>query len=315
METMTISEELMAKICGSIKPQEFCWSQGAEADEKQTMKAIRSQESVCEFRDEIWENSIDYTWDLEKGSMTEAVKEWQSEIEEELGLDEGELDVDEFVSEHEDEMRDHTSVDMLEHELLGTVNVMVVMHSNFDCINSHHFETYGGGGYEYPNSYFADVVDALNFNPATMKRMLNAKGISTFGRWPNYKWRDGKEFISYDDFWVEEENRCSPACLLVFMGQLDARQMYKDGVFLDDVAHVIIPKGNNVGFFSNWEGGGSMIDAPLLRDMRLDLNKTYHKSYSFDICLDGESGYGAKDVYGAYDSFFGGELTLIKSKQ
>ena len=44
------------------------------------------------------------------------------------------------------------------------------------------------------------MIDALNLNPAKVKKMLVEKGYSVYGRFPDKKYRDGKEQVSYEQF-------------------------------------------------------------------------------------------------------------------
>ena len=64
-----------------------------------------------------------------------------------------------------------------------------------------------------PTSYFGDMVDALNLNPAKVKRFLTEKGIAVYGRCHYRRSRDGKELVSYEDFHRELVNSCcGPIC-------------------------------------------------------------------------------------------------------
>jgi hypothetical protein len=315
--TSSVSPELMKKICDAIRPQEMYWDQGSrgEASVEDCLKAITSQDSRHEFYDDIYNHCMESVCDYEQDAMMEAVKEFEDDIMEELGIDEDDWDPEMFVEEHVHELRDFTSVDLCEHELLSTVNVRLELYSSFDCINSHWFESQGG--FEYKDTYFRDAVDALNLNPALVKKMWVEKGLECRGRWPNRHWRNGKELVTYSDFYEEEVNRCSPACLLVILGQLDAQAMYKQGITLDDIESVTIPKGNVVGFYSGWEGGGSMMEAPLQRAMTITPDKEL-KGSKYDywgLVIDGDRGYSIKEVYGTCDSIFEAELIINTKKQ
>ena len=61
----------------------------------------------------------------------------------------------------------------------------VEMLSNYDCINSNWLESQEG--YRYKESYFGDMIDALNLNPAKVKKMLVEKGYTVYGRFPDEK--------------------------------------------------------------------------------------------------------------------------------
>ncbi len=113
-----------------------------------------------------------------------------------------EVDEDEaedIFEEFRDEITDHyynvDDSDVLKDLVRNSrpINVRIPLYSNYDCINSHYFE----GGYAYKESYFGDMVDVLNLNPAKVKKMLLENDVKCYGSFPNYKHRDGKEFVSY----------------------------------------------------------------------------------------------------------------------
>ena len=81
------------------------------------------------------------------------------------------------------------------------IPIRVEMLSNYDCINSHWFESQGG--YRYEESYFGDMVDSLNLNPARVKKILTKHGYKAYGRFPNRKNRNGREQVSYEQFYEE----------------------------------------------------------------------------------------------------------------
>ena len=122
------------------------------------------------------------------------------------------------------------------------IPVRIEMLSNYDCINSHWLESQGG--YVYPDSYFGDMVDALNLNPAKVKRFLTEKGIAVYGRCHYRRSRDGKELVSYEDFHRELVNSCCGANLLTYIGKINLKELYESGF---SVAKVTIPKDNYCG--------------------------------------------------------------------
>lgn len=97
--------------------------------------------------------------------------------------------MDKFFQEHEDEIReeiyDRNDSDTLKELLKNTddIPVRVEMLSNYDCINSNWLESQEG--YRYKESYFGDMIDALNLNPAKVKKMLVEKGYTVYGRFPD----------------------------------------------------------------------------------------------------------------------------------
>ena len=177
------------------------------------------EERSCES---LWEKVDEWYGDAE----WEAVREIVSKLKDECIRfhDFGEEEVDKFFQEHEDEIReeiyDRNDSDTLKELLKNTddIPVRVEMLSNYDCINSNWLESQEG--YRYKESYFGDMIDALNLNPAKVKKMLVEKGYTVFGRFPNKKYRDGKEQVSYEQFYHELINSCCGANLLTYIGKV-----------------------------------------------------------------------------------------------
>ena len=185
------------------------------------------------------------------------------------------------------------------------------MLSNYDCINSCWLESQGG--FRYKESYFGDMIDTLRLNPAKVKKALTEKGYTVYGRFPNRKYRDGKEQVSYEDFCQELENSCCGANLLIYIGLVNLRDLY-DADF--KIKEVIIPKGNTCGLFSSMYGGGSLIEMELKYDVRIRLDKARKDGYGFRLRLDNErSEYDCsiKHVYGVCDSFFGKQVSIVSA--
>ena len=189
----------------------------------------------------------------------------------------------------------------------GDLPVRVEMLSNYDCINSHWLESQGG--YCYPGSYFGDMIDALNLNPAKVKQYLAEQGETLDGHYPDEELRNGNEQVSYEDFYNELLNSCCGANLLTYIGTVNLKELYDAGFVLEKIT---IPQGNCCGIFSSMQGGGSLLEMELKKDVTLDLKvENYH---GFRLKLDNEHSkydYSIKHVYGVCDSFFGDSLKII----
>lgn len=220
-----------------------------------------------------------------------------------------------IFDEHEDEIRDEiynrNDSDVVKELIRHTddIPIRVEMLSNYDCINSNWFESQGG--YRYEESYFGDMVDSLNLNPARVKKILTEHGYRAYGRFPNRKNRNGKEQVSYEQFYEELINSCCGANLLTYIGRVSLKDLYDAGFSLKEV---IIPKGNCCGLFSSTYGGGSLFEMELKKDVKLKLEvKDYH---GFRFCLDNErsnNDCSVRHVYGVDDSFFGERISLVAS--
>ena len=240
-------------------------------DEKYTLVWVDYRESFDENRDllqkclekqgceDLWSKVEDWYEDAEEQATLEIIKGLKSHCIDFHDFEEDEVEA--FFEEHDDEIRD----EIRERDDSTTVNdlikntrdipIRVEMLSNYDCINSCWLESQGG--FRYKESYFGDMIDTLRLNPAKVKKALTDKGYTVYGRFPNRKYRDGKEQVSYEDFCQELENSCCGANLLTYIGLVNLRDLY-DADF--KIKEVIIPKGNTCGLFSSMYGGGSLIE-------------------------------------------------------
>ena len=261
--------------------------------------------------EELWEKADEWYSDAE----WEAVREIIAKLKEGCTVsgDFDEEDVYDFFDGHEDEIRDEiynrNDSDVLKDLIKRTddIPIRVEMLSNYDCINSNWFESQGG--YRYEESYFGDMVDTLNLNPAKVKKLLLEHGYEVHERFPNRKSRDGKEQVSYEQFYQELVNSCCGANLLTYIGKVNLKELYDAGFSLKEI---VIPKGNCCGLFSSMYGGGSLLEMELKQDVRLKLEvKDYH---GFRFRLDDERSkydYSVQHVYGVCDSFFGDAVSIV----
>lgn len=222
-------------------------------------------------------------------------------------------EVEAFFEDHEDEIRDEIYArddsDVLKELLRNTsdIPVRIEMLSNNDCINSHWLESQDG--YSYINSYFGDMVDVLNLNPTKVKKILLAHDEKVQGRFPNKKARDSKEIVTYEDFYQELINSCCGANLLTFKARINPSELYEADFNLKEV---VIPKGNQCGLFSTMQGGGSLLEMELQREVKFSLVSKGYPGYRLEIDdEDREYFYTIGQVYGCFDTFFGNNLTII----
>lgn len=252
-----------------------------------------------------WYNESEWT------AVCEAIGKLKEKSIKQYGFDEDVVDA--FFDEHEDEIRDeiyNRNDSNVMKELISNTDdipIRVEMLSNNDCINSNWFESQCG--YRYDESYFGDMIDSLNLNPAKVKKLLIGHGYKVYGRFPNRKSRDGKEQVSYEQFYEEMLNSCCSANLLVYIGKVSLKDLYDANFSLKEV---IIPKGNCCGLFSSTFGGGSLLEMELKQDVPLKLKRKNGCDYRFR--LDAERSkydYSIQHVYGVDDSFFGNTVSLV----
>ena len=248
----------------------------------------------------------DWFTDCESDAVHTIIEGLKSECE-----DDGytEQEVEEFFNDNEDAIRDEIysrdDSNTLDSVISNTDNlpIRVELHSNYDCINSHHFE----GNYSYKESYFGDMVDALNLNPKRVKELFESVDIECVGEFPDLTERDGNEVVSYESFATEISNSVSPANLLTFMAKVDVSELYERGFAVDEIT---IPKGNSCGLYSASSGGGSLLEMELQRDVTIKIRAEKYDYYSFELDGDSDRGYSIKDVFGVMDSFCGKMVTL-----
>ena len=257
----------------------------------------------------LWEKTDEWYHDAE----WEAVNGIADRLKEECTDDFDEDEVDAFFDEHEDEIRDEiysrNDSDVVKELIKNTddIPIRVELLSDYDCINSNWFESQGG--YSYEESYFGDMVDSLNLNPAEVKRLLTGHGYKVCGRFPNKKSRNGKEQVSYGQFYEELVNSCCGANLLTYIGRVSLKDLYDANFSLKEV---IVPKGNCCGLFSSMYGGGSLLEMELKHDVRLKLEVKGCRGFRFRLD-DERSEYDCsiQHVYGVDDSFFNNAVSIV----
>lgn len=269
-------------------------------------KCLEKQNCEC-----LWEEVDKWYFEAEWNAVREIIDKLKEECTEFYDFDEDEADA--FFDEHNDEIRDEiysrNDSNVIKELISNTddIPVRIEMLSNNDCINSNWFESQCG--YRYDESYFGDMIDSLNLNPAKVKKLLTGHGYNVYGRFPNRKSRDGKEQVSYEQFYKEMLNSCCSANLLVYIGKVSLKDLYDADFSVDEV---IIPKGNCCGLFSSAFGGGSLLEMELKQDVPLKLKKQNGCDYRFR--LDAERSkydYSIQHVYGVDDSFFGNTVSLV----
>ena len=280
----------------------FYWDYDDRLSNEQINNIVTHKENLFE---DIYDNNIDYEYQL----ICDIIKKTINEITE----------IDDFVNDKNvrdfyDEFCDYVCVDYNIEQLCkntGSINVRIHLKSNYDCINSHWFENQ----YEYNESYFGAMVDALNLNPKIVKQHLLDNGIDCIGSFPNKKNRNGKEYVSYIDFINELTNSISPVNELIFVTKINLMDYINniDGV----IETITIPSGNNCGIFSSSCGGGSIINMKLIKPITINLIKTGKTMYDrFKLETDTKDfGYTIDNTYGVTNSFWGKQSQLTFTKK
>ncbi|MDR2913617.1 MAG: hypothetical protein LBV74_02090 [Tannerella sp.] len=260
--------------------------------------------------DHLYESINDWYIDAEINAVYDAIQELKQKCKNTGYIKD---DVESFFEENEDSIKEHIYAKD-DSDVLGQlcrnssdIPVRIELYSNNDCINSYWLESQDGFCYE--ESYFGDMVDALKLNPAKVKKLLLKHGEKVYGRFPDKKYRNDKELVTYEDFYQELENTSCGANLLTFTGKVCIHDLIKASF---NINKVVVPKGNYCGIYSSIQGGGSVLEMALQHDITLKLNAQKYDFFSLAIDYNRNIyNYCIKEVYGVCDSFFGNPLKII----
>lgn len=189
----------------------------------------------------------------------------------------------------------------------GLVNIHFQWVSNYDCINSHWFETQSGHGYPYGATYMSQVLKLLRISPDTFLGIQRKAGHAPGGSFPIWK---KPALVDPQTFWdMECLERSAPASLFAIVGTLDLR----DITLGKPPTKFVIPKGNPVGFYSSSEGGISQFETPLLEDFEINISKRSEHGDGWILTTDiKESVYYTMDnIAGLCQSFWKNKVKVI----
>lgn len=203
----------------------------------------------------------------------------------------------------------------------GDIPVRIQLQSNYDCLNSPPYEGYL---YETEGGYFSDVINALGLKHQKIKKHMKEYGLHLVGE-ENYK--KNKSFADEKEIVEELVNMTCGACLLTITARLKPKDLLK-WIDTEKMKSITIPKENLIGFYSSWQGGGSLFDATLKNNLELFPKNeektefmTKHaiekedKYFYFSFCIDESGKYSIKDTYGVTDEFFGNSLEINTTEQ
>ncbi len=288
-----LTEEIKEKLIDFVKnsTQEIYWDY-RDSLSKEQYKDLFKAKTLEEFKNnlndlecELWENCIEETNRIEDYLIENAMSE--SNISEDLQDEVREL------------LQEYFNIDLNEKDLYKntSLNMVLTLYSNYDCLNSNWLESQSG--YSYKESYFGDLLDTLNINPQTFKKRVKELGyFPVAGKFPNYKYRDGKEVVSIDSLIRELENTSSGANLLTFIVETtldEAIEMFEK--YLDS-KYVSIKKGTMCGLFDSFNGGGSVLELKVVNGQRkIKLKKDEYTHLTLNV-EEGVHHYTIDKVYG-----------------
>jgi len=281
---------------------------------KNTSSLEKIQEAIWDIEDRINEDNLDYIDSLVNGLIDDILREH--------GIDKYDGDNEDLREDITELVIKNYTLDMKIDKLLSksTVNVVATIYSNYDCLPPNWIvET--GGGYTYKNSYFKDMIDFLNINPADFKKKCLERNKSEIGqkyttprvqgRFPNLKHRSGKELINIESLLVELENNSSSANFIFIteMAVDDAIEFFKNK---GKAKYLKVAEGTMCGIFSHWQGGGSCLECEVINpDLKIKLKKNEDTNIDIGIELNKHQ-YSVDDVFGlCKGAFQGGGLQLV----
>ena len=194
----------------------------------------------------------------------------------------------------------------------GLINIHFQWVSNYDCINSHWFETQrnGSNGYSFGETYMSQVLELLRISPATFVEMERAAGFNPTGRFDT---RKETPLVDPQTFWdMECVERSAPASLFAIIGTLDLRDITQG----KPPTKFVIPKGNTVGFYSSTEGGISQFDTPLLADFEIDITERSEHGDGWILTFESKESvyYTMDNIAGLCQSFWKNKVKVIYEK-
>lgn len=285
--------------------QTVYYGRGSSRADSDRERAVQEAGSFQDWLEQNHHWMHDNSWELKKEAIKEVLEQFDDELHEVHKNKYPDEDFDEFVEEIKDTFFE--DVYPLIDENLGELfnyekKVVVVMHSNYDCINSH-FYNMQCGGYEYEESYFGDMLDMLGINPAAFKKAYPDYCVEG-AEFPDKPTRVPK--VTLESFAEELENSSCGACLLTIAFNVHAWDYYSqehDEQMLQKLVNKALNRLPNeekveMGLYSSFQGGGSTMevvrtDSPWTIEVREDFDEDYNAHWSLS-----SGGYAYDEVFG-----------------
>jgi hypothetical protein len=254
-------------------PEEIYWDYRDQLSKDQIEKLFEDPEYGEEvIRDETFELNFEYIYELESQLMEQMKEEFAADFRRAFP-DEDELE--QFLDE---EVRMLLSVDCNIRELIkNTPDVVVILtiYSDYDCaISTDKIDVEPGD-----ENYLSDVWQRV-------QKSIDIKAYEA-------------EFIN--------AYTASLLCFAVKMPILEAAHLVKDA---KKATHVKIPKGTQFGFFSTWNGSGSMWESQNSKDLILEQNKIG----GWGVAPDTRK-YTMAEVYGGTEFIDSGQFIVWNQKE
>lgn len=223
-----------------------------------------------------------------------------------IGLNDDEINLFRDTEQYDElrmeiESRDDSNA-MKEIFCRSRIRTRIMLHSNYDCW----LPLWEAQGLYGKEDALEGIMKMLCLNPAKVKEEAIRQGIACHRAFPNLKYRNGKEVVSYEGF-VRCLIECPNYGLWTFFGYFDMDALWNQGLWdmneskLDSLT---IPKGTKCTMFNDWNGGGSLDFTETIRPVTIGELKKRGASLNdcpriyVDEKFKDARGYSSGEVYG-----------------
>ena len=271
-----ISKELDSRIIKFIEnnPIEMDYGHDNYLSTEQIEQIISSEDGIFEVENEIYDYNIEHIFHLEDYFISDVLfPEFENDLEEflEKTSEENQDQIKEFLDEN---YREYIIVDTNIDQLLSnTPDILcsLKVYSNYDCQTS---------------------VDDIN----------------TPENYTSEVWSRIKNGVLKSDYLKEFYNSYT-ASLFMFTFKTDIRSYIELKKEYLKASKVIIPKNTQYGFFSDFNGSGSMFENTTYRKSTLTLKEDNYDHIDLEVEIGGS--YGFQAVYGSDDFINDGSVKFI----
>ncbi len=267
---LQLPKDLKNNICKYIEdnqPQIF-WDYCDKLDKNSILEVLDSPDPEGAFLDmeaNIWNLNIEHICNLECELIKEVLATFKEDF---INLQIDYTNKQEFEEFFFDTFQNYIMVDLNIKKLINNtpdLNCCIVIHSNYDCTTSDQ-------KIDQEGDYLCEVY----------KRVKNA--------------------CKKEDYIMEYANSYT-ACLLMFRFKTDFENLIQ--LKKDFKNFIEIPKGTEYGFFSSFQGCGSMFTSKTIKKITLPKQETakdMNPKYDYvRIVADMQQAYSMEEVYGKMD--------------
>jgi hypothetical protein len=248
-----------------------------------------SKELLKEIADYCEKNPIENYWDYRDELSKEQVVNLVSENDNEVECEVYEAMIDQiyemevyFIKEDLiPEFEDKLPEDYNEDELIDTLRDYVLFNLNFDKLVNNVPDltvlVYLYSNYDCTNSM--DTMESSEYLQQVYQRV--------------------KTGVRKDDFMYEHINGAYGGSLFCFAFKASVEEIIE---MKKDIKHdesILIPKGTQFGYFSSFQGTGSVFEKTTYRNFKLNTKEESCPEYDrIELVMDIEQSYSMNDVYG-----------------